>query len=196
MKLKPTIIDNFLPDVYQKSIYDLLTGFEIPWNLFHKSVNDYEPLDLFSSTELYKEHIQFRHVFCNTKGEKSKYFQYIVPLIAGFEKETGFKVNEIVRIKSNLLLPQQGIKAQYPHIDATEGKKTLLYYVNDSDGDTVIYDQYYFGQNVGELSVHQQISPKMGRAVIFDSNQIHAGCCPTNSEYRCVINFVFECVEK
>ena len=42
-----------------------------------------------------------------------------------------------------------------------------------------------------ELTVQQRVSPKKGRAIIFDSHQIHSGQVPENNDYRIVINCIF-----
>jgi hypothetical protein len=67
-----------------------------------------------------------------------------------------------------------------------------LYYVNNSDGETIIYNEKYEGKPIGKLTVKQRITPVKGRAVLFDANQIHSACIPTEKKYRLIINSVFE----
>jgi len=59
---------------------------------------------------------------------------------------------------------------------------SIIYYINNSDGDTVFFDN--------KLKIIKKVSPKQGRAVVFDSDIYHAGCCPINSPYRQVVNFI------
>jgi len=198
---EPIIIDNFLPDVYQKSIFELLTGPEFPWTFHNYSVSN-EPLtEYWHIDEPYKEHIQFRHIFADDNTVHSEYFKYVKSLLVAFEIQYGKKIKSFRRLKSNLLLPQKGTTTQQPHVDGMQlingvrdsiGKKTLLYYVNDSDGETVLYNEYFVDKPIGLLTKQQSVPPKKGRAVIFDSNQLHAGCCPVMSDYRIVLNFVLE----
>jgi Rps23 Pro-64 3,4-dihydroxylase Tpa1-like proline 4-hydroxylase len=98
------------------------------------------------------------------------------------------------------LINQRGPYIQPPHADTIEiiedgvdclGYKTLLYYVNDSDGDTIFYNECFTGQPVGLVTEQQRVTPKKGRAVIFNSNQIHSGSCPSVNDSRIVINCVF-----
>ena len=66
----------------------------------------------------------------------------------------------------------------------TEGDKTLLYYVNDSDGDTLFFDN--------DLNITKRVTPKKNRAILFDSNMLHAGANPIKNETRIVINIIFK----
>ena len=60
---------------------------------------------------------------------------------------------------------------------------TGIYYVNDCDGDTFLFD------GTKEIA---KISPKKGRIVIFDGKTLHAGSHPYLSDFRMVINFNFK----
>jgi ectoine hydroxylase-related dioxygenase (phytanoyl-CoA dioxygenase family) len=78
-----------------------------------------------------------------------------------------------------------------PHIDADISHLVFIYYVNDSDGDTVFFKQKFNGFPVKNLDEEFRISPKAGTAVLFDGNQYHASSSPVNSDYRCVLNIDF-----
>ena len=65
-----------------------------------------------------------------------------------------------------------------------EGCKSLLYYVNDSDGDTIFFDN--------ELNITTRVSPKKNRVIIFDSINLHAGSNPIENHMRAVINLIFK----
>jgi len=59
---------------------------------------------------------------------------------------------------------------------------SIIYYINNCDGDTVFFDK--------TLKEVKRISPKQGRAVVFDSNIYHAGSCPINFPSRPIVNYV------
>jgi hypothetical protein len=198
--MTPLIIDDFLPESFQKSINDLLMSPEFTWTFFNYSVSQFNLDEYFYTNEPVKEHIQLRHGFAKDDKITSENYKYIESLKLLFESHMRSKVTYIQRIKSNLLISQKGPYLQPPHVDVMDmlngntdclGYKTLLYYVNDSDGDTIFYNEYFTGEPVGLLTKQQQISPKRGRAVIFDSNQIHSGSCPSVNDTRLVINCVF-----
>ena len=100
------------------------------------------------------------------------------------------------RIKANLMFPQPNNPGSdfysIPHIDYPQPwAKSLLYYINDADGDTFFFDKRYNdNQHPGELKVVERITPKAGTAVLFDSMQYHASQSPTSGK-RGVINFIF-----
>jgi hypothetical protein len=66
----------------------------------------------------------------------------------------------------------------YPHYN-------LIYYVNDSDGGTWLYDKMDYNQTNYKLV--KFIEHKKGRMVLFDGKYFHAGSKPTNST-RIVVN--------
>ena len=79
-----------------------------------------------------------------------------------------------------------------PHLDRTTPHWSFIYYVEDSDGDTIIYDyksknkdDIPFFEDIKEL---QRITPKQGRVVVFDGAHWHTAEQPTKDK-RCIINF-------
>jgi hypothetical protein len=85
------------------------------------------------------------------------------------------------------------------HVDTTLKHFVVLYYVADSDGDTIIVDRQlqddepsYDNLKLEDYNIIHRVTPKQGRAVIFKSNQFHASSPPIESLKRMVINFVFE----
>jgi hypothetical protein len=70
-----------------------------------------------------------------------------------------------------------------PHIDMNQNHWVLLYYINDSDGDTVLFED-------DKETQIQRVSPKKGRMVFFDGSIPHCGSrSATNT--RSAINFNF-----
>ena len=67
----------------------------------------------------------------------------------------------------------------------------MIYYVNDSDGDTIIFNESG-GENVNKrpdkLTIKKTITPKKNRAVLFRGDYFHTSTNPTKSEKRIVLN--------
>jgi hypothetical protein len=109
-----------------------------------------------------------------------------------FAKKHGIEVKEILRIKANILnKTDKQNHIHPPHVDMTTPHMVLLYYVNDSDGDTVIFDQKYDDGEVPRLTVNRAISPKAGAAILFDGLTYHSSSSPQYAEKRIVININF-----
>jgi hypothetical protein len=109
-----------------------------------------------------------------------------------FAKKHGIEVKEILRIKANILnKTDRQNHIHPPHVDMTNPHMVLLYYVNDSDGDTVIFDQKYcYGDNP-ILTVNRTVSPKDGAAILFDGLTYHSSASPQHTKERIVLNINF-----
>jgi hypothetical protein len=59
------------------------------------------------------------------------------------------------------------------------GNIATVYYVNDSDGDTIFKDS------------KEKITPKANRLIIFDGSLLHTGSSPKNSKTRILLNSNF-----
>jgi hypothetical protein len=68
----------------------------------------------------------------------------------------------------------------------------MVYYVNDSDGDTVIFKERWLGKaDYSIKNIETRITPKANRAVIFDGLRYHTGSVPTKNN-RVLINMNFD----
>lgn len=69
-----------------------------------------------------------------------------------------------------------------PHVDSEDPNKfTFLYYVNNSDGRTVFFE---------DKKISFEVEPIKGTGVLFRSNTIHAGQIPEINNTRYVINII------
>ena len=76
-----------------------------------------------------------------------------------------------------------------PHVDINEIPNiTTIYYVSDSDGDTVIYNETQKSDN---YTVMDTITPKKNRLLIFDGSHYHTGHSPMKHQNRVLINSNF-----
>ena len=85
-----------------------------------------------------------------------------------------------------------------PHTDIPVDHFVMLYYVCDSDGDTIIYnekcnnlDDYDDNINVVKnkiFSIQKKVTPKQGRVVLFNGKLYHTAEQPNNN-IRCVVNY-------
>lgn len=140
--------------------------------------------DLIYSDKVFNN-IGFWNIRYNPNSRYNINFPNTAKLIDYIQFDSGI-VPENFRIQ-RLYLNLQTIRPTWqlnrPHNDSyTKGSISVLYYVNNSDGDT------YFFQD-GKLI--KQVSPIKGTAVAYPSITIHAGSVPIKTETRIVINIVF-----
>ena len=109
-------------------------------------------------------------------------------LVDKFCKKHGFNLLEFYRTRVNLTPLSKDPRPLIPHVDLRNKYKhyILLLFLNDSDGDTIMYDLKVDGDMHAqeELSVLKRFSPKAGRAVLFDGDNFHAWEHPQNHDYR------------
>ena len=75
------------------------------------------------------------------------------------------------------------------HIDFPFPNTASIFYVNESDGDTIFYNVKRTDvANYKDLKEYDRVSPKANRLVIFDGDLLHTGCSPTKHKNRILIN--------
>ena len=144
-----------------------------------------------------KDSIQFTHkLFTDTRFE-SEYVEYVMKIMNSLQEKEGIVCTTLHRAKCNLI-PQDssyGLDEYHPpHIDSkdvSDNTYTLVYYVNDSDGDTFVFNEKY-GDEFTDLTIAHRQTPKEGCALLFKSTNYHASSSPINTKSRVVINIVFE----
>ena len=79
------------------------------------------------------------------------------------------------------------------HVDNPFPHIATIFYLNDSDGNTVIYNEKFEkeGDTDSELTIQREIEPKENRLVVFDGLYIHTGHVPTKHNNRVILNSNF-----
>ena len=191
------IIDNVIPENKQDEIEQLFTSSRLAW-VFHKDIaldsTDIKNLGITKLTP---------GIGCTIKQHLPKYLNLNllnkVKIIAeqaciGIDK----KLKEIYQARSFMhfpIVPELRKEFDNIHIDIPFEHLVVLYYVNDTDGDTFIFDKFADlndlnspSINPNEANVIKRVSPKKGRALIFDGRRYHSSSSPTK-DIRCIINF-------
>lgn len=148
-----------------------------------------------------KDMPQFTHTILIDKQQKSIYYHYFSEMLGIIEKEAGSKIKKVIRIKANLMVGDASYPNDFyngPHIDYSgPNLLSFVYYVNDSDGDTILFDTHLDGKehNISQLKEIYRQTPKGGTGILFDSNRVHTSTTPKLSDRRVVINYVLEMYE-
>jgi hypothetical protein len=187
------VFDDFLDERDASRLEALITGYDFQWYFLNFGTCSKE--DMARRPE-YAEHDrpQFTHMLWHYKRPNiSSYYGDTTVLIDRLEEKTGRSfAKRLVRMKANLVMQDKNAAADahhFPHQDLGTPAETLLYYVNDADGDTFVFNEHELS---GGLTRQHRISPRRNRAVLFNSDQMHAGSSPRYAKYRAVVNVLFE----
>jgi hypothetical protein len=163
------VIDDIISKDYADRIENLFLSINFPW-YYIKDITDIGN----------QKRPAFTHQLYNDKKVNSEVLEFLTPLI----EASGISGN-LVQARSFLQMPlaYDFNTPDDPHIDLDYPHTVLLYYVKDSDGDTVLY-------GYDSLEETQRVTPKKGRAVIFDGMLYHTALQP-KLDTRCIINFDF-----
>jgi Rps23 Pro-64 3,4-dihydroxylase Tpa1-like proline 4-hydroxylase len=175
------IIKDLLPNSLKSEIYNLLTCDHFPW-FYNENATNYQNNVSNENT------FQFVHIFYGSGRINSDKYQLIQTIMWFFEKETGIKIKAIDRVKANLttrynMTTKDKLDAVHKDHD-DKNFLSLVYYVNDSDGDTIFYDE--------NGNIEHNVTPQANSLVYFKSNISHAGMFPRLNKRKIVINFVVE----
>jgi len=186
------VIDDLVADSFANKILSDLCNPFFPWYLSRTllTVKSHEFENAKQDYDNIQEYLAFIHVFFSNDDGNTVRNSESAPLAEDLFRAILEKLNlntgEILRVKANFQTQHRSkINGTHntPHIDNETPHYAGIYYVNDCDGDTFLFD------GTKEIA---KISPKKGRIVIFDGATLHAGSHPYNSDFRMVINFNFK----
>ena len=138
----------------------------------------------------------FMHAYVTYDGcekirgrQVSIFHEVFVPLLQNACKKLGLMNVNVLQGRSFLQVPLnlKDRSVDTPHIDINDRDNffVVLYYVCDSDGDTIIYNET---KESDQYTVKQRVTPKQGRVVIFDGMLMHTAEQPLNNT-RCIVNY-------
>jgi len=200
--IKEFTISNELADLLEKELYSQ----QVNWTYYPDTVTYSD--DFVKNNKTYIDNIdkkygpikdsqRFCHTVYNVKQAKypfetllnninsplRKNFNYFPIFINEIQEKYFLNTFKITRCAVNrqLISPSWFLNGIHPDIECNR-TFTVLYYVNDSDGDTLFFDK----DNLIKCT-----APVKGTGVIFPSTTWHAGACPTKTDTRTVINILF-----
>lgn len=119
----------------------------------------------------------------------SEQYKMIAPMVFKFLELNKINHLDILRIKLNITPSHDEISQSPPHSDKKTPHLNFIYYVNDCEGDTVLYNEFSdYKTQVTNPTVFKKITPESGKAILFDGRQFHAITPPSKMPLRGVIN--------
>ena len=135
------------------------------------------------------EYVAYEGIEKSTGKQVSRFHEVFVILLQNACKKLGIMDINVLQGRSFLQVPLnlQNRDVDTPHIDIHDRDNffVVLYYVCDSDGDTIIYNET---KESDQYTIKQRVTPKQGRVVIFDGLLMHTAEQPLNNT-RCIVNY-------
>ena len=180
------VIDNVLAEKNAEHLEGLLTRSRLQWSYMPSTALGINVEETDQHNKNIVDHGQWTYnIFEEDRVVDDTIFNAVLPILYNVMEREGLEFEQLFRVRLNCLTIDRAFKdTEYnqPHQDVPmDGCKTIVYYVNDSDGDTVVFD----GDEIVE-----RCSPKRNRACIIDSNKFHASCNPSERSVRYVISFL------
>jgi len=178
MKVEESInfYDGLITEKKLNDINKILLNKNFPWYYNHQtSENDYNFKNTF-------EHFQFAHWFVFNSEISSTYINDFKNVL----DNVPINYDLIVRAKANFLPQVQNNSFNNPHKDIVRKDrqhKIGIIYLNDADGDTVIFNQ--------DKEIIKRVTPKAGRVLIMSGDLIHTSSHPNKTKHRIVLNINF-----
>ena len=196
------IISNLLSREKQNEIEKTLLDGDFPWYYTAEATYDQFKDHRTLNTSF------FGHMFyAGGKIMSNHYYPKVVtPIMEALERYKGKRYqNRIWRIKANLYTKDGSYPEDFhhpPHIDNSEDNfrgETFLYFVNDADGDTFMFNEHYdyvhkrYGHEGfnGNFTNQLRIPAEKGKSVLFPLTQCHTSSVPRKGGPRITLNFVF-----
>ncbi len=189
------IYDDILSLTESARIYKTFVDESFPWYFSDANATVSGNATAKDGDENTKESMQFVHLFnINDGTPNSGYTDMTDFILSRFLNHTGLKLKKLLKVKANFqaqCLAFSDDNYNTPHIDAFGPHYVLLYYVNDSDGDTRIWTRK-IGEEKTQYQAIAKVTPKAGRFLLFNGEHYHCGAHPSKSDKRILINFNFE----
>lgn len=162
---------------YHWKLNELFTSVEFPWYFQRQAHSQSDALSVLS--------VGFTHLFVSG-GKPNSDMEFVLNPLMEFLVEK-FENVEMLRVQANLLLNHGRPYIGTIHTDGFNGYEldgktwlSAVYYVSESDGDTVFFDERGFER--------ERQSPMPNSMIVFKGKNPHAASLPINHPSRIVIN--------
>jgi hypothetical protein len=174
------VYDNIIHPSVQDAIETLVLSPAFPWH-YAKDVSSHNSKNYSPGHS---------HFFISTSSHApvhsppEKYMFFLSNILYTLGNKEGINIEHILFARCFMQLPLLNPSPYGIHIDTKIPHWVCLYYVTDSDGDTIFYEN-------DKKTEIQRVSPKRGRITFFDGSIYHCSSKPTKNT-RVVVNFDFQ----
>ena len=184
------IVQNCMTDYVFAEVKNLVMGPSMPW---------FVCITNYHADEINPNNHKWQHIAWHKGVQESHLTPWLLTACGDAVERTGQRIEEIIRIRCSVTTMTSENHIADPHVDTDFPHRTALFYLNDCDGDTIMYrEQYdpqsrmdqaeYFKQRIGTPTVDYTITPRANQMTWFDGLTYHSSNSPTNSAKRFIIN--------
>ena len=191
------VYDNFVSPEYFKQLQEYVTSSNQPWYYQSNIDSTSLPDQGFGKHGFACIIVRYPNTFTD-----SYVSGMLSTLVMNTKKIVG--CDNILRSRLDLTLHKYGDPAASPHVDTSKPHIASIFYFNNSDGNTVIYNEKYDGEDCDDpaqliqqndithkLTIKKEIEPRQNRLVVFDGLLIHRGHYPCKHDTRILLNSNF-----
>jgi hypothetical protein len=141
----------------------------------------------------------FFHMLFSEGEFKSPYGSMLEMALLTMLDTAGERIDKLIRLRLGMITVTSNTVFHPPHVDFDFPHRTGLFYFNNADGDTVLYNEKfnptsaidgyeYYQQNQNRFTVKNKIAPAANTFVTFDGLHYHQSSTPTSVPRRIVMN--------
>lgn len=156
----------------------------------------------YMSSTAYKEesedkpyNFSFYHLLVNKGEPVSDKWDVFLPLVYELVEKSEIKDHYISRVRLGMITQAPHFNVHAPHCDFIDNHRTLLYYLNKSDGDTYFYSNKFKVSDDGKepyryenFDLSYQNHYKQNSMISFDGQTYHSSSSPQHHNCRIAIN--------
>ena len=170
------IIENVLNKSNLKLLQQIISSSNFPWYYLNDSAGG----DSNIQTNINSETYSFFHSVLKDGKVNSNYFDVVNSCCLQIKDKFKLDNYHFYRLRFGLTTSSNKKTINNPHIDLNRKHKTILFYLNNSDGETCFYNN--------KNNIIDSITPEENKAILFDGNQRHSSSKPIKNSIRIVLN--------
>jgi hypothetical protein len=196
-------IENLIGNSLLARLYNLAKSNNFPWYFLSEDISVGSKVNLLDEKFTKQKTLGFSHSLISENYE-SPYTSLFYPVLDDIQDYFDCPLN-FFRVRLCLQLNNGNDFYNFPHTDHSFNHYSAIFYLHDSSGDTVFFDQHqdptkekldnkneldYLNQN---YTINHRVTPKRNNLFIFNGNQYHSSSNPTTNQYRIILNINFTC---
>jgi hypothetical protein len=186
--------ENFLKPSFSRELQNqIMYTNDYHWNWVSSTANNLQEPDDWD--------FSWVHFIFQDNNILSNLYPHFMPIVLDIADGCGLTVDFITRIRLGCLTRTPYTVIHKPHIDFGDPHFTALFYVNDSDGDTVIYNERFpygdtdidhvkFSENI-KFTENTRSTPSFNKILVFDGSYYHSSSSPILNDRRLVVTMNF-----